>query len=88
MVFPPTTLVAIENTHNRGGGVVFPQQDVVAICTAARALANARAIAQLIAETEAEIDMATVQTNIVLFRLPSHLPDADTVVRRAKEQAF
>ena len=31
MVFPPTTLVAIENTHNRGGGVVFPQQDVVAI---------------------------------------------------------
>jgi len=38
MVFPPTTLVAIENTHNRGGGVVFPQQDVVAICTAARAL--------------------------------------------------
>ncbi|MGA7450232.1 MAG: GntG family PLP-dependent aldolase [Rhodoplanes sp.] len=177
MVFPPTTLVVIENTHNRGGGVVFPQQDVVAICTAARALgvatyldgarlfnaavaskrslaelaapfdvvsvalskgmgcpvgsllagtaeamrsarrmlggamrqsgilaaaglhaldqgmthlaedhANARAIAELIAETEAEIDMATVQTNIVLFRLPNQLPDAETVVRRAREQ--
>jgi len=31
IVFPPTTLVAIENTHNRGGGVVFPQSDAVAI---------------------------------------------------------
>ncbi len=38
VVFPPTTLVAIENTHNRGGGVVFPQEDVVAICAAARTL--------------------------------------------------
>jgi threonine aldolase len=38
IVFPPTTLVAIENTHNRGGGVVFPQADVVAICEAAREL--------------------------------------------------
>jgi threonine aldolase len=36
IVFPPTTLVAIENTHNRGGGVVFPQDDAVAICDAAR----------------------------------------------------
>lgn len=35
-VFPPTTLVEIENTHNRGGGVVFPQADVEAICAAAR----------------------------------------------------
>ena len=25
IIFPPTTLVAVENTHNRGGGVVFPQ---------------------------------------------------------------
>ena len=32
IIFPPTTLVAIENTHNRGGGVVFPQADAVAIC--------------------------------------------------------
>lgn len=38
VVFPPTTLVAIENTHNRGGGVVFPQSEAVAICEAARAL--------------------------------------------------
>ncbi len=37
-VFPPTTLVAIENTHNRGGGVVFPQDDIAAVCAAARAL--------------------------------------------------
>jgi threonine aldolase len=35
IVFPPTGLVAIENTHNRGGGVVFPQPDAVAICAAA-----------------------------------------------------
>ena len=38
IVMPPTTLVAIENTHNRGGGVVFPQADVVAICDEAREL--------------------------------------------------
>jgi threonine aldolase len=38
IVFPPTTLVAIENTHNRGGGVVFPQAEAVAICEAAREL--------------------------------------------------
>ena len=180
VVFPPTTLVAIENTHNRGGGVVFPQADIVAICEAARALnvgayldgarlfnaavasglslaqlaepfdvvsvalskglgcpvgsviagsaeamrrgvrarrmlggalrqsgilaaaglyaldqgierlaedhANAHAIAERVAQTEAVIDMATVQTNIVIFRLPAHLPDAATVVRRAQEQ--
>ena len=38
IVFPPTTVVAIENTHNRGGGVVFPQDEVIAICAAAREL--------------------------------------------------
>ena len=32
IVFPPTTLVAVENTHNRGGGVVFPQGEACAIC--------------------------------------------------------
>jgi threonine aldolase len=31
-------MVAIENTHNRGGGVVFPQDEVVAICATAREL--------------------------------------------------
>src|SRR5271165_6677919 len=38
IIFPPTTLVAVENTHNRGGGVVFPQAEAVAICAAAREL--------------------------------------------------
>jgi threonine aldolase len=31
-------LVAIENTHNRGGGVVFPQAEAIAICDTAREL--------------------------------------------------
>lgn len=34
--FPQTRLVALENTHNRSGGQVFPQSDVVAIAEAAR----------------------------------------------------
>jgi threonine aldolase len=38
MMFPPTTVVAIENTHNRCGGLIFPQTDAVAICDAARML--------------------------------------------------
>lgn len=38
MVQPPTALVSIENTHNRGGGVIFPQRDAVEICAAAREL--------------------------------------------------
>jgi len=37
IVLPPTGLVAIENTHNLGGGGVFPQKDAVEICAAARA---------------------------------------------------
>src|SRR5713101_4638645 len=37
IVLPPSGLVAIENTHNLGGGVVFPQQDAVEICAVARA---------------------------------------------------
>ena len=36
-IYPPATLVEIENTHNRMGGVVFPQADAVAVCDAARA---------------------------------------------------
>ena len=40
-IYPPTTLVEIENTHNRAGGVIFPQADAEAICTAARARAIA-----------------------------------------------
>lgn len=34
--FPRPRLVAIENTHNRSGGRVFPQRDVYAIAEAAR----------------------------------------------------
>ncbi|HTQ33918.1 MAG TPA: GntG family PLP-dependent aldolase [Stellaceae bacterium] len=36
IVLPPTGLVAIENTHNMGSGVVFPQHDAVAVCAVAR----------------------------------------------------
>ncbi len=37
-IYPPTTLVEIENTHNRGGGLVFPQAAADAVCAAARRL--------------------------------------------------
>ncbi|MGH2427814.1 MAG: threonine aldolase family protein [Candidatus Limnocylindria bacterium] len=36
IVYPPTTLLVIENTHNRTGGVVFPQADAEAACALAR----------------------------------------------------
>ena len=36
MLYPPTTLVAVENTHNRAGGIVVPQDRTTAICAAAR----------------------------------------------------
>jgi threonine aldolase len=32
---PQTTLVMVENTHNQGGGVVFPLQDLEEICAEA-----------------------------------------------------
>ena len=181
VVFPPTGLVSIENTHNRGGGVVFPQADVTAICAAARRLgvasyldgarlfnaaaatgetlaslaapfdvvsvalskglgcpvgslvagpsrliakavrarrmfggamrqsgilaaaglyaldhnrarlnddhANARLIAERLARVAGIVlDLATVQTNIVIFRLGPDAPDAATVVARARER--
>ncbi len=35
IIYPPTTLVEIENTHNRAGGVIFPQDDVERICATA-----------------------------------------------------
>jgi threonine aldolase len=35
-VHPRTRLVVVENTHNRGGGRVFPQSEVLAIAAAAR----------------------------------------------------
>ncbi|HYM18915.1 MAG TPA: GntG family PLP-dependent aldolase [Micropepsaceae bacterium] len=37
-MFPATSLVVVENTHNRGGGVVFPQNEAAAICDAAHAM--------------------------------------------------
>ncbi len=37
-IFPTTTLVEIENTHNRAGGVVVPQPEVLRICAVAREL--------------------------------------------------
>ena len=40
-IFPSTTLVEIENTHNRAGGIVVPQPMVLAICAVARELGMA-----------------------------------------------
>jgi threonine aldolase len=37
MAHPPTTLVAIENTHNRAGGVVVPPEVAAGVCRAAAA---------------------------------------------------
>jgi threonine aldolase len=36
ILYPPTSLVAIENTHNRAGGVVVPQAEAERVCRAAR----------------------------------------------------
>jgi threonine aldolase len=36
LLYPPTTLVQIENTHNRAGGIVVPQDAIERICNAAR----------------------------------------------------
>jgi threonine aldolase len=72
IVFPPTTLVAIENTHNRGGGVVFPHEDAAAICETARELGlasyldgarlfnAAAASGQTLAELAAPFDLVSV----------------------------
>ena len=181
-IFPTATLVTIENTHNRAGGVVVPRAEVLRICAAARELgmatfldgarlwnasvasgialaelaapfdlvavafskglgapggsllagskaliasahrhrhrmggamrqngifgasalyaldhhlqrladdhANARAFAARVkADAPVELDLATVQTNIVVFQLPAALPvDAPTLSARARER--
>lgn len=36
VIYPPTTLVEVENTHNRAGGVVVPTDEATAICALAR----------------------------------------------------
>ncbi|MGH9465429.1 MAG: threonine aldolase family protein [Thermoanaerobaculia bacterium] len=181
IIYPPTTLVEVENTHNRAGGVVFSQQEAGRVCAAARergistyldgarlwnaavasgrppaelarpfdlvgvALskglgapagsllagaretveravryrrmqggamrqagilaaaglyglehnlarlaedhANARAIAErLAASPRLVLDLATVETNIVVFHLAADAPDVATVVARARER--
>ncbi len=35
-IYPPTTLVEVENTHNRSGGIVFDQDEIERLCAAAR----------------------------------------------------
>jgi threonine aldolase len=72
IVFPPTTLVAVENTHNRGGGVVFPQAEAIAVCETARQLGIASyldgarlfnvaaATGQTLAELAAPFDFVSV----------------------------
>jgi threonine aldolase len=35
IIYPPTTLLEIENTHNRAGGIVVPQDEAARICAAA-----------------------------------------------------
>lgn len=181
VVYPPTSLVEIENTQNRAGGIIWPQAEVARICDVARrhdvaafldgarlwnvavaskrslaelaapfdlvtvALSkglgapggsvlaasreliaravrhrrmlggamrqsgifaaaglyalehnierladdhrNARAIAERLARSpRIEIDLATVQTNIVVFRLADGAPDAASVVSQARER--
>jgi len=180
-IYPPTALVEIENTHNRSGGIVFPQHEVVRICAHARQLgiasfldgariwnvtaattipvselaapfdlvavslskglgapggsllagsrevivralrhrrmmggamrqvgifaaagifalehnlarlvddhANARLLAERLARSpRIAIDPATVQTNILVFRLAADAPDATTLVAKARER--
>src|SRR5437868_648126 len=92
IVLPPTGLVAIENTHNFGGGVVFPQAAAVAVCAAAREagiasyLDGPRLIAERLAGLRGiALDLATVQSNIVIFRLEEDLPDAAAIAARARE---
>jgi threonine aldolase len=63
-VYPPTTLVEIENTHNRSGGIVFPQDEVVRVCALARSrgiatfLDGARLWNASLASGRAEADLA------------------------------
>jgi threonine aldolase len=182
-VYPPTTLVEIENTHNRAGGIIFPQEEARKICEAAAAHgiasyldgarlwnaaiacgrqpaecaapfdlvfvalskglgapggsllagkvdtikrciryrrmlggamrqvglfaaaglyaldhnmnrlhddhANAKLLAARIATSQRiSIDLATVQTNILVFRLSPDAPDAPTVIARSRERGL
>lgn len=64
MLFPPTTVVSIENTQNRAGGIVVPRPTCEAVCAAARAhdiltfLDGARLWNAAIADGESLTDLA------------------------------
>jgi threonine aldolase len=72
MLYPPTTLVEVETTHNRAGGIVIDQSEAARICAAARErritsfLDGARlwnaalASGQTVAELAAPFDVASV----------------------------
>ena len=72
IVLPPTTLVTIENTHNRGSGIVFPQEEIVAVareakargvrmhCDGARLFNAAASSGRSLAELCAPFDVVTV----------------------------
>ena len=72
MLYPPTTLVQVENTHNRAGGVVIDQGEAIRICTAAcerrittfldgaRLWNAAVASGKTVAELAASFDVASV----------------------------
>ena len=54
--------------------------------TLAEALAYARLLAESISETPAPIDLSTVQTNIVIFRVPDG--DADAFAAKLKKRGI
>ena len=72
MLYPPTTLVEIENTHNRAGGIVVDQDEARRVCVEARErritsfLDGARlwnaavAAGKTVAELAAPFDVVTV----------------------------
>jgi threonine aldolase len=72
MLYPPTTLVEVENPHNRAGGIVIDQAEAARICAAARErritsfLDGARlwnaalASGQTVADLAAPFDVASV----------------------------
>jgi len=64
LIYPPTTLVQVEDTHNRAGGVVFPPHEAAAICESAREhdvatyLDGARLFNAAVAERRSPHDLA------------------------------
>ena len=67
---------------------VFPQlRPFFSTCSSSEAettVAPWRVAARLALSPRIQIDLATVQTNIVIFHLPAGAPDADTVVAHAR----